>query len=351
MDKYELWFITLDISNETKIMLIEKYNNEQNIYNNINVIIKGNILTYREYEKIIIHDISKGEALRETLEKLEINYVVYSNTSYPNKLRDINEPPYVLFYKGDITLMYSDMVAIVGARKNTVYGEMVTKTLVNEISLMPYGVISGVAYGIDSIAHKTILFNGGKTIGVLGCGLDIVYPKVNRKLYEEIIKNGLLISEFLPGTKPYPYNFPRRNRIISGLSNGIIVIEAAQRSGTLITARLALDQGKEVMVIPGSIMNEKSRGCHSLMNDGAECFVEMEDLYAFLNVTKNTEKNKTKNTIKDKVLSIISDEPIHLDKIIESVNVDRVVIFELLFEMQNRNEIICLPGNYYAKIS
>ena len=351
MNIYELWFISVDITNESKIILIEKYTDEQNIYNNMDNIISNNIITKRESIKLESHNINEGYKLEEYLLKTEIRYVVYSKKEYPNKLRNIPDPPYVLFYKGNIELMYDDMVAIVGARKNTIYGEQVTKAIANEISRTSYGIISGVAYGIDSIAHREILLKGGKTVGVLGCGIDIVYPRSNKWLYEEIIRRGLLISEFLPGTKPFPYNFPRRNRIISGLSNGVIVVEAAVKSGSIITASLAIEQSKEVMVVPGSVFSDKSIGCHMLIRDGANCFVGIEDLYRFLNITKNFTKNKEKNDIKDEVLNLISDEPIHIDKIFDGVNVDRVVLFELLFEMQNRNEIICLPGNYYAKIS
>ncbi len=351
MNIYELWFIGLDISNESKIILIEEYNNEENIYNNIDNIIKNNIITKRECIKLKQYNINEGYNLEEYLKKTQIEYVIYSRKEYPNKLRNITDPPYVLFYKGNIKLIYDTMVAIVGARKNTIYGEQVTKAIANEVSRTCYGIISGVAYGIDSIAHREILLKSGKTIGVLGCGIDIVYPKTNKGLYEEITRRGLLLSEFLPGTKPFAYNFPRRNRIISGLSDGVIVVEAAVKSGSIITASLALEQGKEVMVVPGSVFSDKSIGCHMLLRDGANCFIGIEDLYRFLNITKDFTKNKEKNDIKDEVLNLISDEPIHIDKIFDGVNVDRVVLFELLFEMQNRNEIICLPGNYYAKIS
>ena len=153
------------------------------------------------------------------------------------------------------------------------------------------------------------------------------------------------------GTSPLAYNFPRRNRIISGLSNGVIVVEASEKSGSLITANLALEQGKDVMAIPGSIFNNNSRGCHQLLRDGAKVFISLEDLYSFLNITKKQSEKILKNDNKKIVMSIIKSEPIHFDKIFKSVNIDRIALYELLFEMQNKNEIICLPGNYYAKLS
>ena len=353
MNKYELWLIASDISNQCKVELIKQYNNEENIYNNINNINKNKDLAYmRSLRRLNNKNLDREEILKENLIQNDIKYVTYSSENYPENLRNIQEPPYVLFYKGNIKLINDkNMVAIVGSRRSTIYGEKVTEVIASELYEMNFGIVSGVAYGIDSKAHKSILKRGGKTIGVLGCGIDIVYPSINKSLYKEISENGLLISEFLPGTEPKAHNFPQRNRIISGLAKAVIVTEASIKSGSLITVNYALDQGKDVMVVPGPIFNSTSQGCNFLIRDGASFFLEKDDLYRFLNVTKKDNKNKEKNTIKNILLNVISSQPIHIDKIIESVNVDRIALFELLFEMQNENEIICLPGNYYAKIS
>lgn len=351
MDKYKTWLITLGLSDYAKIKLIEKYNNEENIYNNIDNIIKEKLLHKNFLTKIKNNNKEKEEKLEEYLFKNNIKYVTYSSSLYPERLKNIDNPPYVIFYKGDITLLNYNMVAIVGSRKNTNYGEQVTKFIVSELYNISYGVVSGVAAGIDSIAHREILFRGGKTIGVLGCGIDVVYPRFNKNLYDRISEHGLLISEFLPGTKPLSYNFPQRNRIISALSNGVIVIEASNKSGSLITVDYALSQSKDVMVVPGPIFNETSKGCNLLIYQGARPFLGKKDLYEFLNVIKKDDKNNAKNSIKKCLLDVIGKEPIHIDKIIGSVNIDRIALFELLFEMQNENEIICLPGNYYVKIS
>lgn len=351
MREYELWFIVSNISNDTKIELIKKYNNEENIYNNIDSIDNYHIYKGKEYERLKAATLDEGKLLLDYMNKNNISYVTMSSPSYPKLLREISEPPYVLFYKGNLSLVDSNMVAIVGSRKNTIYGETVTRQIVGELSNMDYGVISGVAYGIDTIAHKECLNRGIKTIGVLGCGIDIVYPKVNKIVYKEIEKNGLLLSEFLPTTKPMAYNFPRRNRIITALSKGVIVIEATVKSGSLITVNYALQYGIDVMAVPGPILSDSSKGCNLLIRDGAKMFVELDDLYYFLNIVKKMKKNIQNNPIKLLLNEVISGEPIHLDKIIQCVNVDRMALFELLFEMQNRNEIICLPGNYYARIN
>lgn len=351
MREYELWFIVANISNQTKIELIKKYNNEENIYNNIDSIDNCYIYKGGEYERLKSTTISQGTALSQYINKNNINYVTINSEYYPERLKEIDDAPYVLFYKGDVSLLNYNMVAIVGSRKNSTYGEVVTRQIVGELRNMDYGVVSGVAYGIDAIAHKECLSRGIKTIGVLGCGIDIIYPRANKLVYNEIEKNGLLISEFLPNTKPMPYNFPRRNRIITALSRGVIVIEATVKSGSLITVNYALQYGRDVMAVPGPVSNTNSKGCNLLIRDGAKVFVELDDLYYFLNVIKKEEKKIENNDIKLLLNNVLSSEPIHLDKIIQCVNVDRMALFELLFEMQNRNEIICLPGNYYARIN
>ena len=351
MREYELWLIVANISNQTKIELIKKYNNEENIYNNIDSIDNCYIYKGGEYERLKSTTISQGTALFQYINKNNINYVTINSEYYPERLKEIDDAPYVLFYKGDVSLLNYNMVAIVGSRKNSTYGEVVTRQIVGELRNMDYGVVSGVAYGIDAIAHKECLSRGIKTIGVLGCGIDIIYPRANKLVYNEIEKNGLLISEFLPNTKPMPYNFPRRNRIITALSRGVIVIEATVKSGSLITVNYALQYGRDVMAVPGPVSNTNSKGCNLLIRDGAKVFVEVDDLYYFLNVIKKEEKKIENNDIKLLLNNVLSSEPIHLDKIIQCVNVDRMALFELLFEMQNRNEIICLPGNYYARIN
>lgn len=256
MDKYKIWFILLKISEESKVKLIEKYNNEENIYNNIDNIINENEINRFFISRLKHRNTIEEEAFEEYLHKNGIKYVTLASELYPQKLKSINNPPYVLFYKGDLSLVNYKMVAVVGSRKNTIYGEQVAKFIANELFDISYGVVSGVAAGIDSVMHRQILSRGGKTIGILGCGIDVVYPRFNKKLYDQIVSEGLLMSEFLPGTKPLSYNFPKRNRIISGFSDkGVIVVEASRKSGSLITANYALDEGKDVLAVPGPIFN------------------------------------------------------------------------------------------------
>ena len=232
----------------------------------------------------------------------------------------------------------------------TQYGAQITKLLTKELISYNITIISGGAKGIDSVAHKTALEDCGNTIVVLGCGIDVVYPKQNASLFRKIEDTGLIISEFLPGTKPLPYHFPMRNRIISGLSRLVIVAEASSKSGSLITANYAAEQGKSVMAVPGSIFSKGSNGCNKLIRDGAQIFSGMEDLYSILEL-KIPKKEGIISPIKRKILSVIAKSPTHIDEIVEKSCIDRAALFKVLFEMQIRNEIVSLPGNYYAKIT
>ena len=344
MTNNEIWFILTKISNEKKVKLLEKYNSEEVIRKNKNIIKE---LRNEELEEINEEKINK---FKEYMNNNNINYITIKSKDYPEKLKHLLEPPYVLFYKGNLDLLKGRLVAVIGARKCTSYGAGITKIISKVISENNITVVSGLATGIDSIAQKNSFNNVGRTIGILGCGIDVVYPKHNKLLYEDILKNdGLIISEFLPQTPPMAYNFPRRNRIISGISDKLIIIEANVKSGSLITVNYALFLGMDIMAVPGPVLSGNSEGCNKLIRDGAKPFTEIEDLYDFLNIVKYDNEKKENNVYKSMILSTINSEPIHLDNIIDIVKVDRKVLFELLFEMQKRNEIICLPGNYYAK--
>ncbi|WP_300386128.1 DNA-processing protein DprA [Clostridium sp.] len=337
-----LWFILLNISNEKKLELIIEYK-EINIIKKNKDKIKKLIGTNKDLELIEI------EKFKKYLYDEEIGYITILDKEYPENLLYGYSPPFVIFYKGNINLLKGELISIVGARNCSNYGSEVTKIIARYLSSNNITVVSGMALGIDSIAQRTVILESGNTIGVLGCGVDIVYPNTNVDLYKNLVKKGLVISEFLPKTKPFAYNFPRRNRIISGLSKGLIVVEAGVKSGTLITVDYALESNKVVMAVPGSIFNKNSEGCNKLISEGAHVLQSVEDINEVFKIKNKINTNSYKKPIINELMSKISNEPIHLDDILEIVNVDRKVLFELLFEMQNRNEIICLPGNYYAK--
>lgn len=347
---YNLWLILLDISNFQKIKLINKYNTAENVYNNFEEIIKENKIINKKLKKFQKEDLHYEVLnLKETLCRKNIRYITYDNPLYNEKLSGISHPPYFLFYKGDINVINNKSIGIVGARKCSNYGLTVTKLLTKELIANNITLISGGARGIDSIAHKTALEYDGYNICVLGCGVDKTYPAENKMLFSKIAEKGVVISEFLPGTEPLKENFPRRNRIISGLSQGIIVTEASEKSGSLITARLANEQQKKVIAVPGSIFYEGAKGTNKLIRDGASPYTDINDLKTFLSL-EYIESPVKLMPEKSDILELISDAPIHIDDILKNSTVDRGALYALLFEMQIKNEIICLPGNYYVKI-
>lgn len=212
-----------------------------------------------------------------------IETITIKDKYYPDKLKVIYDPPVVLYSKGDKTILNKKAMAIVGCRLCTEYGKITAKKIAYNLSMNNINVISGLARGIDAAAHTGSLAGTGKTIAVVGCGLDRVYPEENKNLFREIIKaGGVIISEYVIGTKPLAKNFPKRNRIISGLSNGVIVVEAGLKSGTLITADFALEQGKDVYAIPGNINSPNSYGTNDLIKQGAKIITDIKDI-EFLN--------------------------------------------------------------------
>lgn len=219
-----------------------------------------------------------GRALAEAATRAGADILVPSDSGFPAALRLIPEPPPVLFALGDRSLLDRAAVAIVGSRDHTAYGQEVARSVAFDAAREGVVVVSGMARGLDAVAHAAALDAGGGTIGVLGNGLGVIYPAANRALYERVAERGLLLTEFPPGERPHAGSFPRRNRLISGLARVTVVVEAAVGSGALITAGAALDQGREVMVVPGPITSAVSAGCNRLIRDGAAPYLELPDL-------------------------------------------------------------------------
>lgn len=358
MHIFDLWFCSVKLSNKIKLELMKKFNNIESIWNYSFDIDKKLLLDYdnkkikislkKAWDKVQLEGLLKKN-LNEGIETVNFN-----EDGYPKELRNYENSPSVLFYKGNIDkLNQSYNVGIIGSRDCSIYGKNSANLISKELSGNGINIISGMARGIDACAHKACIENGGYTCAVLGSGIDVIYPKENRGIYNMILKNGCIISEFLPGTKPYSYNFPMRNRIISGLSNTVIVVEAGESSGSLITANLAVEQGKDVVAVPGSIFSDQSKGTNKLIRDGAYPFTDFTDLFDFLGVTYriNREKNINKlEGIKKKIIDIISDTPVHIDDIFARTNIDIKRLYELLFELQLENVVICISGNYYVKV-
>lgn len=206
-----------------------------------------------------------------------VSLLTFWDEDYPEDLKTIDGPPVFLFVKGRREVLLGEKFAVVGTRRITPYGRVITETFVRELC-RHFTIVSGLAYGVDSVAHATCLAEGRPTIAVLGNGVDVVYPKSNYKLYSEIVENGCLVSEYLPWESPRKYTFVARNRIVSGLSRGVLVTEAGPESGALITARFAIDQGRDVFAVPGDVNREQSRGTNRLIKDGAYVATEPGDI-------------------------------------------------------------------------
>lgn len=219
-----------------------------------------------------------AERQLETLAQRNERVITYWDSDFPALLKKTPDPPVVLYGNGALSARDKNALAIVGTRAPTQYGKMVAEKLTAELASRGLTIVSGLARGVDTIAHRTALKNGGRTIAVLGSGLDVMYPAENAKLSQEIAEHGAVLSEYAYGAKPDAVNFPRRNRIISGLSLGVLVVEASPSSGSLITARLAAEQGREVYAIPGSIHHPGARGCHQLIRQGAALVESVDDV-------------------------------------------------------------------------
>ena len=227
-------------------------------------------MTAEGAESLADKDLSEAQSILDECIRNRIGICTYTDAMYPARLKNIADPPVVLYYRGNMAgLDAQPVIAVVGTRKASAYGMTTASRMGYQIARCGGILVSGLAEGIDGSAMKGALTAGGSIIGVLGCGVDVVYPACNRSLYLDTERNGCLISEFPPGTPPYRWNFPKRNRIISGLSNGALVIEAPGKSGSLITARLALDQGRDVFVVPGNIDVPTCQGSNALLRDGA----------------------------------------------------------------------------------
>lgn len=347
---YELWLILLDISNKEKIKLIDEYESAENIYDNFEKILINNKGIREKLKKFQKEDLNyEVIRIKEVLNKKGIGYITYANPLYREKLGGILNPPYFLFYRGNIEVINNKSIGVIGARKCSNYGFAATKLLTKELITNNITLISGGARGIDSIAHNTALENDGYNISILGCGIDIAYPAENKALFSKISEKGVVISEFLPGMPPLKQNFPQRNRIISGLSDGIIVIEASEKSGSLITARLAKEQDKKVIVVPGSILYKGASGSNKLIRDGCNICTDVEDLRVLLSMEHVNIDPVNIRPEKSEIFELITDSPIHIDDIFKNTSFDRGALYALLFEMQIKSEIICLPGNYYVK--
>jgi len=285
------------------------------------------------------------------------NLITYEDPSSPPRLKEIPNPPPILWVDGTITKQDQVAVAIVGSRGATDYGRETSARLAGELARAGVSVVSGMALGIDSAAHRGALAVGGRTLAVLGCGVDVLYPRPNRDLFERIPEQGGVISEFRLGTQPEPGHFPVRNRIISGLSLGVVVVEAGSKSGSLITARTALEQNREVFAVPGRVASLKTKGTHALIRQGArlvETAQEILDEVApqiekRLKEPQPEKKGSKLEGEQGKIWEALHTEPLHVDNIGRLVGLSPPQLAPVLLDMELKGFIRQLPGMRYTR--
>jgi len=295
-------------------------------------------------------DLKTGHDAIDNIHRYGGTYLTYWDDTYPEPLRSVYDAPIGIFVLGTIPELH--YVAIVGTRKPTSYGKKTTKDLTISLVLAGVGIVSGLARGIDTITHQTTLDQGGITIAVLGNGVDICYPPENHKLRERIIETGAIISGFPPGTPPDARHFPRRNRIISGLSQGIMVIEAGKKSGALISALYALDQNREVFAVPGRIDNPVSSGCHRLIQQGAKLVTSVDDILQELKLIKGPEQVTLLPELsidERRIYDVLNSDEIHIDEICAKLRMDTPEVLSLLLMLELKNLVVQQPGKYFIR--
>jgi len=297
----------------------------------------------------------------DELEKQKIGILTLNDPLYPPLLAQIHDPPPYLYYQGSPAVQDSHCLAVVGSRMGTPYGIKMTERLAWGLSQKGLTIVSGMARGIDTAAHQGALMAQGRTVAVLGSGLDVIYPSENKKLYDRIVDLGMVCSEFSLGTLPERQNFPIRNRIISGMALGVVIVEATQRSGSLITARLALEQGREVFAVPGSVESFKSSGTHGLIKQGAKLVEHAGDILEELHweESPNEVAPKSKSKIPDRIPSLsskekqiwdlLADGSLHVDQMVRQAGIGISPMLSLLLEMELKGLIKQLPGKMFVR--
>ncbi|MEN6521253.1 MAG: DNA-processing protein DprA [Armatimonadota bacterium] len=313
-------------------------------------------LTGRSLEKLLSPEPSDLDRSLDTLQKKNIRLISFQDKDYPANLQQIIDPPIVLFIRGELKEPDKFAIAIVGSRKASVYGRSMAERIAKDLSNRGLTVISGGARGIDAAAHKGTLAAGGRTVAVLGCGIDICYPAEHKELFDRVAENGAVVSEFSPGTPPEGWRFPARNRIISGLSIGLLVIQAPPSSGALITARYAQEQGRDIFVLPGNVDDVRNQGCHALIRDGATLVESADQILEDLGI--QTEENlKPQLTFafesltdeERKLVETLSLQAKHVDQIIQETRLPASQVIGMLTMLEMKGIVKRVPGNAYVR--
>lgn len=363
---YFYWLSTIDnITSKICFKLLEYYDNPQNIYRakeeELEKIVTSNMLTKIKAAKKI--SVEEMIIQYEKFINSQIKYIPFQHADYPDKLRYIEDPPFAIFVRGELPKGNAPVIAMIGTRKCSEYGKYIAREFASFFAENGIIVVSGMAAGIDGISQRTVLENRGKTIAVLGSGVDVCYPQCNYDIFSQAhLSGGAVISEYSSNTPAQAWRFPPRNRIISGLSDLVLVIEANEKSGTLITVDMALEQGRDVCVIPGRLTDPFSRGCNKLIRQGAAIAVSPKELveeyfgekYVMKNITKKQKKIENVTPLGSQILASMSLEIETLDdiylKLLQKYDAKKCSVTDVMCEMmdlQMKGYIEKVGGGYH----
>ena len=355
---YEYWLAGIrNISDRKKKKLREAYESAKEIYYIEETRRElRNILTEKDIKQLKVAQKQRNlEEKYQNLEEKGIEFIPYFSKSYPGRMANLEDAPYALYVKGKLPKEKRPSVAIIGARRCSAYGERQALEYGQCLAAAGVQIISGLALGVDGAGHRGALNGGGETYGVLGCGVDICYPRENIGLYMDIQKKGGIISEQVPGEPPMPYHFPLRNRIISGLADIVLVIEAKEKSGSLITADMALEQGRDVYALPGPVTSALSQGCHRLIRQGAGILISPEEFLKELQI-EHSEKNldlfkneKMLETTEKLVYSCLDLFPRNVSEIQAKTGLNVRELMEALTTLEMEGFIKEAAKNYYVR--
>lgn len=295
------------------------------------------------------------ETVWERLQSLGVKVLTWDDEGYPRHLKEIDQPPPVLYVRGSLLPEDEWAVAIVGTRRVTSYGRQVAEEVATTLAHNGVTIVSGLARGVDSIAHQAAVNVGGRTLAVMGNGVDLVYPPENRRLASQIMEQGALVSDYALGTPPDGLNFPPRNRIISGLSLAVIIIEAGETSGALITASFAAEQGRDVFAVPGNINAPQSQGTNRLIRDGAQPLLSAQDVLEALNLTMVTEHQAVRvalptDPVESRLYKLLSQEPMHVDEIRSRAEMPIEAVSATLAMMELKGMVRQVGGMNYVAV-
>lgn len=338
-------------------LLVSYFKSAKNVWNAQVVELLEVGLRKTTVEKFVLHrNTFDFEGYFEKLEKFNIKYITKNDKSYPNNLKELDNAPVVLYYIGNLSKNDDNAVSIVGSRKMTSYGKEVAEKFSQELAGYGITIVSGLARGIDTVAHRSVLSVGGRTLAVIASGLDTIYPPENIGLAREIVKKGSAIfSEYPLGYPALPTNFPSRNRIVSGLSKAVIVIEGLKKSGTLLTASHAAEQGRAVFAVPGQITSPLSEAPHFLLQNGAKLAVSSKDILDELDLQVKVDKDKVSQVLPESeeekhLWNILEREPLHLDEIARMSKVQVSKVSSTLMTMCLKGMIKDIGGGVYRRI-